>query len=335
MTRPLRFGLLGAARIAPFALIAPAREVDGVEVTAIAARDRTRAERFARKHGIGRVHDTYDALLADPSIDVVYNPLPNSHHAEWTIRALEAGKHVLAEKPLTANAAEAEAVHAVASRTRLVCMEAFHWRYHPLAARMLEILASGELGTVRRIETYLCVPHAVPGDIRYRLDLAGGAMMDTGCYTVSMLRHLAGKEPEVLSAKALTSSPGVDRRMEAELRFADGSTGSITTSLWSRTLLRPEAHVLADAGTMTAWNPILPQLYHHLTVDVGGTKRRERLARVTTYACQMRAFVGAVRHGTKLPTDTEDAVKNMRVIDAVYRVAGFEPRRGTLNVHPT
>src|SRR2546427_7948192 len=139
----LRLGTLGAARIAPAALIRPARRVDEAEVVAVAARDPQRAARFASKHGVARVHESYDALLDDPEVDAVYNPLPNGLHARWTIAALEAGKHVLCEKPFTANAAEAETVASVAARTGRVLMEAFHYRYHPLAERMRAIVESG------------------------------------------------------------------------------------------------------------------------------------------------------------------------------------------------
>ncbi len=326
-TRKLRVGILGAARIAPMALIAPARDVPEVEIAAVAARDRGRAQAFAAKHGIPGVAASYEELLADPTLDAVYNPLPNSLHAAWTIRALEAGKHVLCEKPFTSNEEEARRVAAVAARTGLVAMEAFHWRYHPLAARMLAVVAGGELGAVRRIETAMCIPLPLPGDIRYRLDLAGGATMDTGSYAVSMLRHLAGAEPSVVRAEARLSSPGVDRWMEAELAFADGRTGRITCSLWSSTLLRIRARVVGELGTMDVFNPVAPQLYHHLTVATGSGRRRERVERVPTYTCQLRAFAGAALRGEAIPTGPEDAALNMRVIDAVYRAAGL-PLRG-------
>jgi predicted dehydrogenase len=327
MTRgKLRIGVLGAARIAPMALVGPARSVDEVEIACVAARDRRRAEAFARKHGIPGVAASYEEMLADGSIAAVYNPLPNSLHAEWTLRALRAGKHVLCEKPFTANEAEARRVAEEAARTGLVVMEAFHWRYHPLAARMREIVA-GELGAVRHIETTMCIPLPIPGDIRYRLDLAGGATMDTGSYTVSMLRHLSGAEPTVTSAEARLSSPGVDRWMRADLRFDDGRTGRITCSLWSATLLSIRARVVGELGTMDVLNPVAPQLYHRVTVETPAGKRRERVAKASTYVCQLRAFAGAVLRGEPIPTGPEDAVKNMRVIDAIYRAAGL-PLRG-------
>ena len=324
----LRIGALGAARITPTALIAPARKLDGVEVTAVAARDVDRAKSFAAKHGIPRVHGSYTALLEDPEIDAVYDPLPNSHHCEWTLRTLEAGKHVLCEKPFTANAAEAERVAEAAANSDRVVMEAFHWRYHPLAARMREIVESGALGTVRHVDVHVCFPLIVPGDIRYRLELAGGATMDAGCYAIHVLRLLAGAEPEVERAEARLSSPGVDRWMRADLRFPDGSRGRITCSLFSSTLLRISARVIGSAGELSVRNPIAPQLYHRLRLRTGGRTTTERLSREATYTCQLRAFLSAVREGGPVLTPPEDSVANMRVIDAVYRAAGL-PLRGS------
>src|SRR5213593_4973843 len=154
---PLRFGILGAARIAPMALVRPARRVTEATVLAVAARDPERARQFAARHGIPRVQPSYDALLADPEIDAIYNPLPNSLHAPWTIRALEAGKHVLCEKPFAASVAEAEAMAGAAERAGRVLVEAFHYRYHPLFARLRAILGSGELGVVRHLEAHFCI----------------------------------------------------------------------------------------------------------------------------------------------------------------------------------
>jgi predicted dehydrogenase len=308
------------------ALLRPARRVPEAAVVAVAARDPQRAQAFAAKHGIGRVHPTYDALLADADIDAIYNPLPNSLHCEWTIRALQAGKHVLCEKPIAANAAEAERMAAVAEQTGRVLVEAFHWRYHPLATRMKAIVDAGELGTVRHVEAHFCIPLLRPGDIRYRLDLAGGATMDVGCYTISIVRFLAGAEPEVLRADARLSSPGVDRAMQADLGFADGRTGRITCALLSSVLVRARARVRGDRGELSVFNPIVPQFYHRLTVRNDAGIRRERLRGEATYTYQLRAFVTAVRNGAQLPTNPADAIANMRVIDAVYTKAGLHPR---------
>jgi predicted dehydrogenase len=324
---PLRIGTLGAARIAPLALLRPARQVPGVEVVAVAARDQARARRFARKHGIPRVHPSYDALLADPEIDAVYNPLPNALHCEWTLRALEAGKHVLCEKPLAANAEEAGRMAEAAQRSGCILAEAFHWRHHPLAARMREVIDSGALGAVRHVEAILCVPFLAPGNIRYRLDLAGGATMDTGCYTVNLVRFLAGAEPEVLSARARLASPEVDRWMQAELRFPDGRTGRITTSLCSARLLDVRAIVEGEKGRLSVLNPLAPHLYHRLTLRTEAGTSRERVRGEATYTHQLRAFADWVREGVPMASDAADGVANMRVVDAIYDRAGLR-RRG-------
>ncbi len=326
MTDVLRIGTLGAARITPMALLRPALQVPAAAVTAVAARDAQRAAKYAAKHGIAKVHSSYEAMLADPDIDAIYNPLPNSHHASWTIKALQAGKHVLCEKPLAANATEAQSMADAAVAAGRVLMEAFHWRYHPLAARMKEIVDSGELGKVRHVETHFCIPLWIPGDIRYRLDLAGGATMDTGCYAISILRFLAGAEPEVLRAEARLSSPGVDRWMAADMRFADGRTGRFSCSLFSAAVLRMQARVVGDSGEMTVFNPVAPHFYHHIKVVTPSASRRERVRGEATYVHQLRAFVDTVRNGTPVPTDPAHAIANMRVIDEVYRKAGLQPR---------
>jgi predicted dehydrogenase len=322
----LRIGILGAARIAPLALLRPARSVPELEVLAVAARDEGRARRFAARHGIARVHAGYAELLADPELDAVYNPLPNGLHCEWTIRALEAGKHVLCEKPLAANADEARRMVLAAEKAGRVLVEAFHWRYHPLAERMKSVVASGVLGRVRHVEASFCIPLPFPGDIRYRFDLAGGATMDAGCYPVSIVRYLAGAEPEVVSATARLASPEVDRWMRAELRFEDGRSGRITCSLFSSSLLRLEARVVGDAGEMRVLNPIAPHFFHRLRVRTQAGRSTERVAGEATYTHQLRAFARAVQQGERVPTDGAHGVANMTVIDAIYRKAGLRPR---------
>src|SRR5207248_9091972 len=178
----LGIGVLGAARMASAALIKPASSHADVEVVAIAARSAERAQAFATRHGVPRVHSSYEALLADPEIDAVYNPLPNGLHGRWTRAALAAGKHVLCEKPFTANAAEAQEIALLAADSDRVVMEAFHYRYHPLALRVEEIVASGELGTLQRVETALCFPLPKFSDIRYDYNLAGGAKIVSGSF---------------------------------------------------------------------------------------------------------------------------------------------------------
>jgi len=322
----LRIGTLGAARITPAALIKPARNSTAADVVAVAARDRSRAQAFASKHGIPRVCESYSALVNDPDIDAIYNPLPNGLHAEWTIAALEAGKHVLCEKPFTANAKEAEDVAAVASRTGLVVMEAFHWRYHPLAKRVREIIDSGELGTISRVDTALCFPMPLFNDIRYQYDLAGGALMDVGCYTVHMARVFGREEPEVVSAEAKLRTSEVDRAMRAELLFPSGHAGRITCSMWSTWFIETYVRVTGDRGELRVINPTSPQLWHRMRVKTGDNSRTERFTRRPTYEFQLDAFCGAVLRREPTLTPPADSISNMRVIDAIYVAAGMMPR---------
>jgi len=325
---PIRIGVLGAARIAPTAVIRPARHVADAEVVAVAARDRDRATEFAAKHGVPRVVSSYDELVTDPDIDAVYNPLPNGLHGRWTMAALGAGKHVLCEKPFTANASEARAV-AAAVPAGVVVMEAFHYRYHPVFLRARQLLDEGAVGTVQRIETWLCFPLPRFSDIRYNLELAGGAAMDAGCYAIHMARHLAGTEPEVVSAHAKLRSPGVDRAMEAELRFDQGTTARITCSMWSRRLLHVSFRVTGVAGELRVFNPVGPNIYHRLVLRRRGSRTVEHLSRRPTYDFQLEAFCRAVAGGEAPITGTADAIANMEVIDAVYRAAGLEARSPT------
>jgi len=325
---PLRIGVLGAARIAPAAVIRPARHVADAEVVAVAARDRDRASAFAAKHHIPRVLSSYEELVGDPDIDAVYNPLPNGLHGRWTMAALAAGKHVLCEKPFTANADEARAVAAAVPADRVV-MEAFHYRYHPVFMRARQLLEEGAVGALRRIETWLCFPLPRFKDIRYQLGLAGGATMDAGCYAIHMARHLAGNEPQVVSAHAKLHSPGVDRAMRAELLFGAGCTGRVTCSMWSSQLLHIGFRVTGDAGELRVFNPVGPNFYNRISLRGRGRRTVEHLSRRPTYEFQLEAFCRAVGGGEAPITGVSDAIANMEVIDAVYRSAGLEPRLPT------
>ncbi len=337
----LRIGTLGAASITPAALIAPARTVPEVEVAAVAARNRATAEAFAAKHGIGRVHASYDELLADPDLDAVYVPLPNGLHGKWAMAALEAGKHVLCEKPLAANAAEAAEMARTAEACGRVLMEAFHWRYHPMNQRLLDLVTQGALGQLQRVDAAFCFPLlGRSGDIRWRQDLAGGALMDAGCYPVNMVRAVGAAaglgEPEVVSATALLArdrrSRGVvDRALRGELVWTPTDAGavhaSVRCSMWSRDVVAVRLDVQGDRGRLTARNPVLPHRFGRLSGHTEAGPVRERASRVTSYARQLQAFAAAVATRAPFPTTAEDGVRNMAVIDALYRAAGLSPHQ--------
>jgi predicted dehydrogenase len=331
-SRPVRIGCLGAARITPAALIKPARRGTGAEVTAVAARDRARAEAFAARHSISRVYGSYQELVEAPDIEAVYVPLPNGLHAEWTLAALAAGKHVLCEKPFAANASEAKRVADAAAGSGLVVMEAFHWRYHPLATRLMEIMASGDLGEIERIESALVFPLVKKSDIRWQLDLAGGSLMDAGCYPVHIVRTLAGAEPVVTSALCKERRPGVDRWIQADMAFNDGRTARITAGMWSSSVLRTGLRVTGRRAVMTVVNPLAPQLFNLISIRGPGGSRIERVRGRPTYEYQLEAFVSAIRHGSPVLTGPDDSVANMTTIDAIYGAAGLKPRRGRTEV---
>jgi predicted dehydrogenase len=320
----VRIGILGAAHIAPLVLINPARGNAEVVVAAVAARDVSRAQAFAAKHGIAQVHDSYEALIADPDLDAVYNPLPNGLHGRWTRAALTAGKHVLCEKPFTANAAEARQVAELAAKSDRVVMEAFHYRYHPLTLRAEQIIASGELGNLERVEAALCFLLPKFSDIRYDYSLAGGATMDVGCYAVHMARTFGGSTPEVVSAQAKLRDPQVDRAMTAQLRFASGHTGRVRCSMWSSDLLQLSVKVVGDRGEMRVLSPVAP--FRRLSVRSVDGNRIERFPRRAPHAYQLDAFAAAVLRGEPVRTTPEDAIENMTVIDAIYHAAGLPLR---------
>jgi predicted dehydrogenase len=248
-------------------------------------------------------------------------------HGKWTRAALAAGKHVLCEKPFTANAAEAREIADLAATSDRVVMEAFHYRYHPLALRTEQIIASGELGKLRRVEAALCFPLPMFSDIRYNYSLAGGALMDAGCYAVHMARTFGGSTPEVVSAQAKLRDPQIDRAMTAELRFAAGHTGRVRCSMWSSRLLEISAHVVGDRGELKLFNPLAPHFVNRLSIRSSDGKRVERFPRRPSYAYQLDAFAAAVLRGEPVKTTPEDAVENMTVIDAIYRAAGLPLRQ--------
>jgi predicted dehydrogenase len=322
----VRFGTLGAAQITPNALIKPSLEVQDAEIVAVAARERKRAEEFARAHRIRRVHDTYQQVIDDPEVDVIYNPLPNSHHCQWTIAALRAGKHVLCEKPLASNAAEAQRMAAVAHETGRFLGEAFHYRYHPLAARVREIIRGGTLGRLRHLEGSFSVPLPV-NNIRYDWNLAGGATMDLGCYPLHMLREFSGLTPRVVKASARVGPPNIDVAMEVELELGDGVTGRMTCSMAQDTQIGATFTARGELGELYVLNPVAPQMGNQLTLKTSAGQQQESVVGDASYTGQLRAFIAQVR-GDKIafPTNGAQGIINMGVIDDVYRAAGLPPR---------
>lgn len=321
MGEPLRIGVLGASRIAPTAVITPAREL-GHEVVAVAARSSGRARLYADHFGIPTVHGDYAELLANPDVEVVYNSLPNGLHGPWNLAALAAGKHVLTEKPFASNAVEALAVRAAARGGPLV-VEGFHYLYHPVFQRVASLVSSGALGVVEEVATRLVMPAPAPEDPRWSLALAGGAMMDLGCYGLHVMRTLGRflGAPTLVGAVAEARSPGVDAAMRVALAFPSGAVGSVECSM-----VEPVGEfsltVTGSDGSVVAHNVLQPAFDDRVTFN----GEVERLGKRSTYTYQLEALAAHLRDGVALPVDADDAVANMEMVDACYRAAGWEPR---------
>lgn len=327
----LGVGILGAGGIAERAMVEPSRTVDSVEVVAIGARDPERARAFADRLDLPAWGD-YDAVLSDPRIDLVYLALPPIVHAQWATRALEAGKHVLCEKPLSANGTTAAAIADTAYATGRRAFVGFHYRLHPFIADLLATIGSGILGDVARVEVDFSIPHFVvkPGNIRLDGDLAGGAVMDVGCYAVDLLRAAWG-EPEVVSASARTydADPRIDLQTDAELRLPGGIPAAVRASFLGDDTGAMEVRALGSAASLRATSVIVPQWGATLTVTSSDGEVLRSVAAEpgeNSYARQLEHLRDVLADGSPSVLDARDGAGTMRMVDAIYRAAGLQPR---------
>ena len=226
-SRPLRIGILGAANIARY-FIKDVRASRKVSVEAVASRNLERGKAFAAENGVPRVVPTYEALLADPAIDAIYNPLPNSLHAEWTIRATDAGKHVLCEKPIAGSATEARAMFEAARRNNVYVVEAYPYRAQPQTIKLRELLDAKAIGRLQLVYASFCFAMSNASNIRLDPALAGGSLMDAGSYPISLARMIAGERPVRVHAMARMAETGVDRTVVGSLEFASGLLAQIS-----------------------------------------------------------------------------------------------------------
>ena len=325
----IRIGILGAARIAPRGIVTPANALLGAEVIAIAARDLGRARDFAAQHAIPLVFGSYSELIARDDIDLVYVALPPSAHLEWCMAALASGKHVLVEKPFANNAQDAAQMVAAARAAGRHLIEGFHYRFHPLFARTLAALRSGEIGHIRHIEAVFNanLPDT-PGELRYIEALGGGALMDLGCYCMHWIRTVAGDEPTVVSASARCVTAGVDVEIEAELAFTSGPTATLRCSMQpdDGVLLR-RLRVRGDRGVLDLDNPVSPHVGATLSIESADSPMPEMVSGGdTTFHYQLRQVIDVIEGRAQPLTGGDDAIGNMRAIDAIYRAAGLKPR---------
>jgi xylose dehydrogenase (NAD/NADP) len=326
---PVRWGILSTARINR-ALIGGIAAAPNAELAAVASRDEARAGAYASEHGIPRAYGSYEELLADPEIEAVYNPLPNMLHVPWSVKALEAGKHVLCEKPMAPRAADVEGAFDVAERTGRLLMEAFMWRYHDQTERLVEAVRDGAVGPVRVVRAAFA--HTLPedsGDVRWSAALEGGALMDVGCYCVSAMRLLAG-EPERVSAESVTGAErsgderaargrSVDGRMAGVLRFPGDVIGMFECAF--DTVHHFALEVIGLQGTLHVvdpWHGFSPGL---VRIAPDGTREEIPVRATNPYAREVEDFSQAIRGGAAPRLGRADAVGQARTIEALYRSA--------------
>lgn len=317
----LRIGILGAARVATYALIEAATDVAGVHVAGVAARDPHRARTYAEEHGILNVYPGYQALIEADEIDAVYVALPPALHAEWSIAAVAAGKPVLCEKPFTLDPAQVEAMIEAEASTGKLIMEAQHSHYHPLSARMREVVQSGQLGKIEQVESVFTVP--IPdavGDHRYDAAMGGGALWDLGLYAAYWIRSATGEEPVVVSADERRHVLGADIATTATLSLPSGGTATLNCAM--DLPVAATLRVQGTDGVLDIINPLAPQRGHAFTVtDAKGHQTHEEFPVRASYCYQLDAFRDAVVDGAPVPTRGADSLATIRLLDAIRATA--------------
>ena len=323
----VRWGILSTAGIATGKVIAGIRRADGCEVLAISSRDGERARAAAAALDIPRSYGDYESLLADPDIDVVYIPLPNNLHPEWTMKAARAGKHVLCEKPLAMTSAEAREMVAACRASGVLLMEAFMYRLHPSWVAVHDLIASGRIGQLVAVDSWFSYFNDDPANIRNRIETGGGALYDIGCYSVNLSRLLFGAEPVSVRA-SITRDPasGVDTLTSGILQFADGVA---TFSCSTRMEPEQRVDVYGTSGRIRIPIPfnIPPDRPTRVTVIAGGQPpvspgiEEFEFPTKDPYAAEAEAFAAAVRSGGPVPTPPEDAIANLEVIEALFAAA--------------
>jgi D-xylose 1-dehydrogenase (NADP+, D-xylono-1,5-lactone-forming) len=314
MTDVVRFGIVSTADINR--LVLPAAEAsEKVDVVAVASREQHRAEAYARKWGIGRAYGSYEALLEDPEVDAVYISLPNTLHCEWSIRALDAGKHVLCEKPLSRHPAEVEKAFAAAERNDRLLSEAFMYRHNPQTARLVELVREGAIGKLRVVRSAFSYSLYDADNIRLRTDVEGGSLMDVGCYCVSGSRLLGG-EPETAFGQAYVGPTGTDWAFAGLLRFP----GDVVAVFDCGTCL-PERDELEAVGTEGAiflddpWHCRKPAL----EVRRDGDIERIELDPLDSYRLELENMRDAIQGEAPLRLGREDALAQARALEALHR----------------
>jgi xylose dehydrogenase (NAD/NADP) len=310
------FGFLSTAHINRLVL-AGARESDRVDVVAVASRDLARAEAYARENGIEHAHGSYEDLLSDPDVEAVYISLPNSLHVEWSIRALEAGKHVLCEKPLSRRAEDVERAFDAAERAGRLLMEAFMYRHNPQTRRLEQLVAEGALGRLQLVRAAFSFPLWDSANVRLSAELDGGSLMDVGCYCVSGSRLLAG-EPEQVYGEQVTGEEGVDVLFAGTMRFSGGVVAQFDSGL--ALPVRDELEAIGDQGSVfldDPWHCREPVI----VLRRAGGEERIAVTPADSYRLELENLSDAIRGEAEPLLGRDDALGQARAIEALYRSA--------------
>lgn len=317
MAGELRIGVLGAAKIAPSAVIEPSRDLEQVRVTAIGARSGDTARAFAMRHDIPHAFEGYEAVISSPDVDIVYVALPITHHAQWTIAAAQAGKHVLVEKSFAMNEAEAQAMLAAGRENGVRIVEALHHRYHPAFTRFLDVLGSGELGEIEEVDAEFSLELPVDqGLIQRNPELGGGAMRDLGCYPLHWLQSVDPTSIANLEVEVAKAASGVDETVSGQMRYSSGVVARFRTSIAPGQPLVRNLRVTASRGVLDFANPLAPHDGSRILLNGKGVATYDQ-GSGTTFAHQLNAVCEAITDGTPLPTEDEAILRQQSAIDLV------------------
>ncbi len=317
--KKLRWGLLSTARINRV-LLPPLRSSARNELTAVTSRDMARAQAYAAERNIPRVFGSYEAMLADPDVDVIYNPLPNSMHTEWTIKAAEAGKHVLCEKPLANTVAEVEMITAAAKKAGVVVMEAFMYRHHPQTLKVKELVESGAIGNLQLIRGSFTFKISDEDDVRLNASLGGGSIWDVGCYPISYARLIAGAEPiKVFGWQITGAASGVDETFVGQLHFSNGVYAQFDSGF--RTPRRAHMEIVGDEGSLTVLEPFQPYLKEKIILRNGEKEEVITIAGEDLYLGEVENMADAILEGKPIRMSLADSRSNVATITALLRSA--------------
>jgi predicted dehydrogenase len=314
--KKLNWGLLGTARINK-SLIEPIRSSDNSILNAVASRSHDKAEEYAKTWGIPRFYSNYNDLLSDPEINVIYISLPNSLHAEWSIKAMQKGKHVLCEKPLTTSARDMDLIIASAKSTGMVITEAFMYRHHPQTKLVKQMVENGEIGALQLIYGSFCYINTRPADPRFDLELGGGSLWDVGCYPVSYARLITGEEPVEVYGHQVTGSTGIDLLFTGQLHFPGGVIAQFECSFI--TPYKVYLEITGDKGRIIITDPYKPRLRTKILLNRDGRLKSLRIIGADLYQGEVVDIENAILKGNRPLINLEDSRANIVTMEALYK----------------